>query len=63
MPTAALIEGGLKLLQIILANATKSQLAPEIIADIQAAVDAVAKVHATEVTGGQLEALRNQPLW
>lgn len=54
----ALLAVALNLLKGVLAAATASKLPAEIIDGIQAAIDAVAKVHNSPVTKAQLEALR-----
>jgi hypothetical protein len=53
----------LSLLQAVLSQATKNGLAANIVADIQAAVDAVAKVHGTPVSKGQLDQLLVEKQW
>lgn len=53
-----LLAVALNLLKGVLAVATSNKLPQEIIDGIQAAIDAVSKVHALPVTKSQLEALR-----
>lgn len=51
----------LTLLQSLLASAKVGGVAPEIVADIEAAVASLLKVQGTPVTFGQLEGLRIDP--
>jgi len=57
------IELALSLLQGILSSAKVQGLAPEIIADIEAAVSKLIAVHGSPVTYQQLESLRVKPQW
>jgi len=57
------LELALTLLQGILAAAKVQGVAPEVIADIAAAVQKLESVRGTDVTFQQLESLRVQPKW
>lgn len=57
------IELALSLLSMVLAAAKKGGVATDVIADIEAAIEAVQKVRGTSVTFGQLEGLRISPKW
>ena len=57
------LELALTLLQGILSAAKVKGLAPEVIADIAAAVQKLESVRGTDVTFQQLESLRVQPKW
>ena len=57
------IELALSLLSMVLAAAKKGGVATDVIADIEAAIEAVQKVRGTPVTFGQLEGLRVTPKW
>lgn len=63
MNAATLIQLALSLTQLVLAQVKTSGVAPEVIADVEAAVAALAKVHDTDVTYQQLEDLRTKKLW
>lgn len=49
--------------QGVLASLKVAGIAPEILAEVQIALDALAKVHGTLVTKPELEALRTEKLW
>lgn len=53
----------LSLLGTVLASAKVKGVPASVLADIQAAVDAVAKVQGTDVTYSQLESFRLTPKW
>lgn len=53
----------LSLLGTLIPQLTKNGAAPEVIADVQAAIDAMLKVQGTPVTYSQLESLRVKPTW
>lgn len=57
------IELALSLLSMVLTAAKKGGVATDVIADIEAAIEAVQKVRGTPVTFGQLEGLRVTPKW
>jgi hypothetical protein len=57
------IELAISLLQGILSSAQVQGLAPEIIADVEAALAKLTAVHNTPVTFQQLESLRVKPQW
>lgn len=57
----SIIELSLELLSTTLANLKNSGAAEEVIADVQAAIDALLKVQGSPVTLGQLESLRVKP--
>jgi len=59
----SIIELVLGLLSTIIPQLTKNGAAPEVIADVQAAIDALLKVQGTPVTYAQLEGLRVKPTW
>jgi len=63
MGAATLISLVLTLLQSILASAKVSGLAPDIIANIEAAVASLLAVQGTPVTYAQLEGLRVTTKW
>ena len=54
----SIIDLVLSLLGSIIPELTKNGAAPEVIADVQAALDALLKVQGTPVTYAQLESLR-----
>jgi hypothetical protein len=58
-----LIQIAISLLLTELDAAKVGGAAPAIIANIQAAIDALMKVHGTDVTYEQLEGLRVKPTW
>lgn len=58
MDWTVLIQVALSLAKVVLSQATKSSLPAEVIADVQAAVDALQRVHGTSVTKEQVESLR-----
>ena len=57
------IELVLALLGNVLAAAKVGGATPDVIAAIQAAIDSLSKVHGTDVTFQQLEAMRVKPTW
>jgi hypothetical protein len=61
MNAAALIELSLTLVQSVLSQLKNTGAEAAIVADVQAAVDALLKVHGTDVTYQQLESLRVKP--
>lgn len=62
MNAAQIIQLALGLTQLVLEQIkTKSDVPSEIVADVQAAFDALQKVHGTPVTFEQLESLRTKP--
>ena len=63
MGATTLISLVLTLLQSILESAKVSGLAPEFLADIEAAVANLLKVQGTPVTYAQLEGLRVKTTW
>ena len=63
MGAASLIGLVLSLLQSILSSAKVGGVAPEIIADLEAAVANLLKVQGTDVTFQQLEGLRVTTEW
>jgi hypothetical protein len=63
MGAATLISLVLTLLQSILASAKVGGVAPDVIANIEAAVASLLKVHGTPVTFEQLESLRVKTEW
>ncbi|MFZ3343081.1 MAG: hypothetical protein WA609_09265 [Terriglobales bacterium] len=63
MGAATLISLVLTLLQSILASAQVGGMAPEVIANIEAAVANLIAVQGTPVTFGQLEGLRVTTKW
>ena len=63
MSAAALISLALNLLQVVLTSAGAGGLAPELIANIQAAIQSLLAVQGTDVTYQQLEGLRVEPKW
>jgi hypothetical protein len=58
MPWSVLITTALALLQVVLGQVTKSNLPAEIVADVQAALDALTRVHGAQVTKAQVDSLR-----
>ena len=59
----SIIDLVLSLLAGIIPQLIKNGAAPAVIADVQAAIDALAKVQGTPVTYSQLEGLRVKPTW
>ena len=59
----SIIDLVLSLLAATIPQLTKNGAAPEIIADVQAAVDALLKVQGTPVTYAQLQSLEVKPTW
>lgn len=64
MNLATLISLALALLQSVLsAVKTHGGIAPNMVADLQAATDAILRVQGSDVTFKQLEGLRTTPKW
>ncbi len=61
MNAATLISLALTLVQSVLSQLKSTGAEAAIVADVQAAVDALFKVHGTDVTYQQLESLRVKP--
>jgi hypothetical protein len=63
MTAATIIQLALWLTQTVLTQVKGTDVEQQVLADVQAAVDALAKVHGTDVTYEQLESLRVKPTW
>lgn len=63
MSAAALISLALNLLQVVLSSAGIKGLAPEVAANIEAAIASLLAVQGSDVTYQQLEGLRVEPKW
>jgi len=59
----SIIELVLSLLSNLLPQLTSNKVAPEIIADVEAAINSLKSVQSTPVTYGQLESLRVKMTW